>query len=70
MLAAFDAYRNEEARKLMIEFVMRTRCLDARAAVAELRSLNFIGLAYLHRDAVSVTDAPCAVDYDPCAVRR
>ena len=71
-LAAFDAYRDDDARKLMIEYVMRSRIIDAPRAVNELRGLNHVGLAYVYRDAVAAgwrSSGTVANDYDPCAVR-
>ncbi len=72
-LAAFDAYRDDDARKLMIEYVMRSRIIDAPRAVNELRGLNHVGLAYVYRDALAASfgaSAKAAADYDPCAVVR
>ena len=69
-LTAFDAYRDDVARKLMIEFVARTRGLEAPRAVNELRALNHVGLAYVYRDALAAAFKSNAVDYDPCEVRR
>ena len=69
-LTAFDAYRDDAARKLMIEFVMRSRRIDAPRAVAELRGLNHVGLAYVFRDALAAAFNSNAVEYDPCEVRR
>ena len=69
-LCAFDAYRDDEARKLMIEFVMQSRRLEAPRAVAELRALNHVGLAYVYRDALAAAFNSNAVEYDPCEVRR
>jgi hypothetical protein len=69
-LSAFDAYRDDSARKLMIEFVTNSRRIDPRAAVAELRALNHVGLAYVYRDALAAAAKSNAVEYDPCEVRR
>ena len=72
-LAPFDAYRDEASRKLMIEFVARTRIIEAPRAVAELRGLNHVGLAYVYRDALAAAfgaSAKAAADYDPCAIAR
>lgn len=69
-LCAFDAYRDQEARKLMIDFVVTSRRLDPLVALAELRGLNHVGLAYVYRDATAAAAKPNAVDYDPCAIGR
>jgi len=64
---AFDAYRDDEARKLMIDFWIRQRVIDHARAVAELRSLNHVGLAYVYRDAIARSgQGGTLVDYDPC----
>ena len=68
-LAGFDAYRDEKARQLMVEFVMRSKIVDARAAVNELRGLNHVGLAYVYQDALASAVRANSSDYDPCAVR-
>ena len=57
----------------MIEYVARTRIIEAPRAVAELRALNHVGLAYVYRDAVAAawrSSSAAADDYDPCAVAR
>ena len=72
-LAPFDAYRDKASRDLMIEYVARTRIIEAPRAVAELRALNHVGLAYVYRDAVAAawrSSSAAADDYDPCAVAR
>jgi hypothetical protein len=69
-LAAFDAYRDADARKLMIEFVMAQRSIDAPTAVTELRALNHVGLAYVYQDAIARAGRGNQVDYDPCQVGR
>lgn len=69
-LTGFDAYRDAPSRKLMIEYVMASRFIDATAAVSELRKLNHVGLAYLYRDAVAAQMRGTRVDYDPCGIGR
>ena len=72
-LAPFDAYRDKASRDLMIEYVARTRIIEAPRAVAELRALNHVGLAYVYRDAIAASSgatAKAAADYDPCGVIR
>ena len=66
-LTAFDAYRDDAARKLMIEFVCSSRTIDASRAVAELRQLNHVGLAYVYRDAIAAVSMPTQIEYDPLA---
>ncbi len=65
---SFDAYRDVDARKAMVAYVMASRRIDERTALDELRRLNHVGLAYVHRDAM----AQCThrVNYDPCEVGR
>lgn len=70
MLTAFDAYRDQEARELMIAFVIGSRCIDKPRAVAELRALNHVGLAHVYRDSLARTGQGTRVDYDPCAIGR
>ncbi len=71
MTAPYDVYRTPEARKLMLDYVMASRGIDASYAVAELRALNHVGLAYVYRDAMLRYQIHVArVDYDPCAVGR
>lgn len=70
MIVGFDTYRDDESRKLMIEFVMARHAMDANRAVAQLRALNHVGLAYLYRDALARAGSGNLVDYDPCEVRR
>jgi hypothetical protein len=65
-LTAFDTYRDAETRKMMVEHVMHSRFLDAHRAVAELRSLNHVGLAYLFKDAAAT--AQHTAEYDPCQI--
>jgi hypothetical protein len=69
-LTAFDAYRDKDARTLMIDFVMRQRALDPIAATAALRGLNHVGLAYVYRDALGAQHRASIPDYDPCAAGR
>jgi hypothetical protein len=69
-MSPFDAYRDPEARKLMIDFVCHQRRIMPPRAVAALRELNHVGLAYIYRDAVRSTQYSAnEYDYDPCAVR-
>lgn len=68
--ALFDAYRDPDSRKLMIEYVMASRIVDAPMAVNALRSLDHVGLAYLYRDAIAAAGRGNRVDYDPCARER
>jgi hypothetical protein len=69
-LCAFDAYRDQEARTLMVAFVASSRMIEAPHALAELRGLNHVGLAYVYRDAIAAAAKSNAVDYDPCEVQR
>lgn len=69
-ISGFDAYRDPEARKLMVEFVMSSRVIDAGKAVAELRGLDHVGLAYVYRDAVAALSRASRGEYDPCEVSR
>jgi hypothetical protein len=70
-LALFDAYRDPDARKLMIEYVMASRFVDANIAVDALRGLDHVGLAYLYRDALAAAFRERSpLDYDPCAIGR
>lgn len=66
----FDAYRDAPARKIMIEFVQSSRFMDERAAIAALRELNEIGLAYVYRDALTALYKPTQIDYDPLQIGR
>lgn len=70
MISGFDAYRDPEARKLMVEFVMSSRVIDAGKAVAELRGLDHVGLAYVYRDAAGALSRASRGEYDPCEVSR
>lgn len=68
---SFDGYRDDASRKLMISYVMRRHAVNHDAAVANLRSLDHVGLAYLYRDAVGDSRGGATrVDYDPCEVGR
>lgn len=69
-LTGFDAYRDPDARKLMLEYVMTSRFVDASTAVVALRGLDHVGLAYLYRDAIAAVGRRNRVDYDPCAIGR
>jgi hypothetical protein len=69
-ISGFDAYRNPDARKLMVEYVMTSRVIDAGKAVAALRELDYVGLAYVHRDAVAALSRASSGEYDPCEVIR
>lgn len=70
-IAAFDTYRDDKARELMIRFVQSSRFVDARQAVAALRELNHVGLAHVYRDACDAAGGRVhRVDYDPCALVR
>jgi hypothetical protein len=71
-LKPFDGYRDDAARKLMIAYVMRRHAVNHDAAVANLRTLDHVGLAWLYRDAVgdSGGGATTRVEYDPCEVGR
>ncbi len=67
----FDRYRDDESRRLMLEFVMRRHAVaDANQALTILRTLDSRGLAYLYRDAVANSGRETRVDYDPCEVGR
>ena len=66
-LVAYDAYRDDAARKLMVEFVCNSRMIEPARAVVELRALNHVGLAYVYRDAIAASSrSEAAVEYDPC----
>ncbi len=69
-MSPFDAYRDPPARELMIDFVVASRGLQRPVAVAELRGLNHVGVAYVYRDALKATFAGQRVDYDPCQIGR
>lgn len=69
MTAPFDAYRDPDARKLLIWHRQEWRMIDANKAVAELRTLNHTQLAYEYRDALASVARP-RVDYDPLAIGR
>lgn len=72
-MSLFDSYRTPDDRKLMAEFVLRTRFnWDTRMetiqiVIEELRGLNHIGLATLYRDAVGAQGSKHKADYDPSA---
>lgn len=68
-MSPFDAYRVPKARDLMVEFTMSSRGIDKPRAVAELRTLNHVGLAYVYQDAAAGGRGH-QVDYDPCVVGR
>jgi hypothetical protein len=69
--AHFDAYRDDDSRKLMIQFVMRRHAVNHDVAVNRLRTLDHVGLAYLYLDAVGESGGGATrVDYDPCEVGR
>ena len=63
----FDAYRDADARKLMIEYVMASRFMDAATAIAQLGLLDHVGLAYVYRDALALVGKAQRADanYDP-----
>ena len=69
-LSPYDVYRDPEARKLMLDFVVSTRSIIAARAVAELRSLNHVGLVHVYRDALAAAGQGVRVDYDPCEAGR
>lgn len=71
-MSPFDAYRDPDARKLMLEFVISSRRIDAQRAVAELRTLNHVGLAHVYQDAIAAAarSSAAVTDYDPCRVGR
>ena len=70
MTAPYDVYRNPDARKLMLEYVMRTFVVSASEAVTRLRSIETIqGLSAVYWDAVASVTRP-RVDYDPLAIGR
>lgn len=69
MTVPYDVYRDPDSRKLMLEYVMASRVIDANRAVAELRALNHVGLAHVYRDALASVARP-RVDYDPLAIGR
>jgi hypothetical protein len=66
----FDAYRDVEARKLMIAFIMGKHAMDQRRAVSELSRLNHVGLAHIYRDAMAAAGRGNQVDYDPLEIGR
>ena len=70
MLSPFDAYRDQEARDLMIAFVMAQRSVDKPFAVHELRALDHVGLAHVYQDARGAGSRGGRVEYDPCAIGR
>lgn len=70
-MSPFDAYRDQDARNLMIDFVTASRRIDKPYAVSELRALNHVGLAHVYQDALAAAArASALVDYDPCGVGR
>lgn len=65
----FANYEDAETRAAMIDFVARTRSMDAQRAERELMTLNHVGLAYLRRDMLEAERraAQALADYDPLA---
>jgi hypothetical protein len=68
----FDNYRDPATRTAMLAYVAETRGMSAAGAERELKSLNFVGLAYLYQDVVAAENksAVALVDYDPLAIGR
>lgn len=66
----FDSYRDKDTRKDMLEYVMRARGIEAKQALAELASLNHVGLAYVYRDMLREGGNAHMVDYDPSEYSR
>lgn len=66
----FDDYRDDQTRKDMIDFVSRSRALEPKRALAELRALNHVGLAHVYRDMLQAGGQAHLIDYDPSEYAR
>lgn len=66
-MSLFLEYRDAETRKAMIDYVVRSRIVDAVTAERELQALNAVGLAYVYRDMIAeeAKSTASVVDYDP-----